>query len=143
MPSQAEMQGMMEFARQALNPAAQILAHRAELAITPAQAVALDSLAAPMNLFLNEHMKAQMTPASAAVMRVMTDPNAEIDEAAIRAGYREQADKQAELIIRMVRLERQVGQLLTPEQREKRQTLQLNSMMGMMRAMGSAVTPAP
>ena len=132
---------MMEFARQALNPAAQLLAHRTELALTPAQATALDSLAAPMNRFLDEHMKEQMTPASMAVMRVMMDPGATIDEEAIRAAYREQANRQAELIIRMVHMERRVGELLTPEQREKRQTLRLNSMFGMMRAMGGAMTP--
>ena len=141
-PSQEDMRGLMEFARQAMNPAAQVLAHRAELGLTPEQVTALDSIAAPLNRFLDENMLSQSAGASA-VSRAMGG-GGEIDEEAIRAAYREQADRQAELMIRGLRVERQVAQVLTPEQRTKRQQLQASSVFEMMRAMGAAAaTGAP
>jgi Spy/CpxP family protein refolding chaperone len=140
-PSPAEALGLMEMARQAMNPAAQALAHRAELELTPAQVATLDSLAAPMNRLLEETMAGQGSSAMTAVNQAMINPSAEIDEAAVRAAFREQADRQADMVILRMRLDRSVAQVLTPAQREKAEALQMNSMFGMMRAMGGAVTP--
>ena len=142
MPSQEEMQGMMGFARQAMNPAAQLLAHRSELELTTAQVAALDSLAAPMDRFLLEQMAPQIEPASLAVLKLMMDPAEKVNEEEIRAAFREQADRQADMIIRMARMEREVNQLLTPDQRAQRQKLELNSPFGMLRALvGDSAAP--
>ena len=139
-PSQEEIRGMMAMARQMMNPAAQLLTHRAELELTPAQVAALDSLAPPMDRYLEEAMTSQAAPPMA-VTRAMAPGGGEIDEEAIRAAYREQADRQAEIVIRRARMERQVAEILTPAQREKRQTLMMNAAFEMMRAMGNAASP--
>ena len=140
-PSQEEALGLMAMARQAMNPAAQALAHRAELELTPAQVATLDSLAAPMNRLLEEMMAGQGASAMSAVSGAMGNQGAEIDEAAVRAAFREQADRQADMFIMRMRLDRSVAQVLTPAQRQKAEALQMNSMFGVMRAMGGAFTP--
>jgi hypothetical protein len=143
MPSPEAMQGVMTVARQTMNPAAVVLEHRQELALTPAQVTVLDSLAAPLNALTDAMFQAQSSGAMMAVMRAMTDPAAPIDENAVRAAFRAQADQQAEMMIQRVRAERRIAQILTPSQNEQRRQLQMNAAMEMMRALGAAATPPP
>ena len=140
--AQGDLLGMMAEVRQQMNPAARLLAHRAELELTTAQATALETLAEPMNRFLDEALVPQVSPASLVVLKLMMDPTEEeVDDEEVRAAFREQADVQAEMIIRMARIEREANRVLTPEQRAKRVSLKINSPFGLMRAMLESMPP--
>lgn len=144
MAAHGDMLGMMEEVRLQMNTAGRLLAYRAELELTTAQAAALESLAEPMDRFLDDALTAQIVnPASFAILRLMMDPTEEaVDEEEIRAAFRQQADGEAEMFIRMARIEREANRVLTPEQRAKRTSLNLNSPFGMMRALLESTAPA-
>ena len=142
MPAPDDFLGMMGEVRRELNPAARLLAHGAELELTAAQSAALQSLAEPMNRFLDEALVPQINPASLVVLNLMMNLTDEpVNEEEIRSAFREQADREAEMIIRMARMERDVNRVLTPEQRAKRVSLKLNSPFGLMRDMASSMVP--
>jgi Spy/CpxP family protein refolding chaperone len=142
--AQGEFLGIqMEQLRREMNPAAQLLAHRTELELTTAQAAELESLSAPMDRFLEQALVPQINPASLAVLMLMADPSdGPVDDEGIRAAFREQADSQAEMIIRMARIDRDVNRVLTPEQKAKRVSLKINSPFGIMRDLANTMMPA-
>ena len=144
MVAHGDMLGMMGEVRLQMNTAARLLAHRAELGLTTPQVAALESLAEPMDRFLDDALAAQIVnPASLAMLKLMMDPTGEaVDEEEIRAAFRQQADSEAEMFIRMARIERDANRVLTPEQRAKRTSLNLNSPFGLMRALVESVAPA-
>ena len=144
MAAHGDMLGMMGEVRLQMNTAARLLAHRTELELTTAQAAALESLAEPMDRFLDDALAARIeNPAMFAMLRLMMDATEEaVDEDEIRAAFRQQADGEAEMFIRMARVEREANRVLTPEQRAKRTSLNLNSPFGMMRALIESVAPA-
>jgi len=140
MPTAEDMKGMMAMAQEMMNPAAMVLSHRTELGLTADQVRALDSISAPLNAFLEETMRRGPAPAMQGLAAAMSNPSIAIDEEAVRAAFRAQADQQADLMIRSIKVARAVDVILTPAQRETRTKLQMNSMLDMMRGMGGAAT---
>ncbi|MBV9773712.1 MAG: hypothetical protein JO040_07160 [Gemmatimonadetes bacterium] len=127
---------MQQAARQMMNPAAEILAHRTEFGLTAVQVSALQPLADQLNVSVDRMFarQGQLSPARERMMRAISDSTVVLDEAAIRAEACEQATQQADYTIAMVRAQQRIAGILTAAQREKFEELQVNRGMQMMQA---------
>ena len=143
MPGMNEIGGLMEMARQQMNPAAAVLARRAELGLTPAQVAALDSVAAPLNVIIDRMMTPEpgMMPIQMEMAQAMADPSAPLDEPRVRAMLLAQAERQVDLTMESFKAQRRLLQILTAEQRDRWMSLQMEAAARMMGAMGGMVTP--
>lgn len=129
---------MQQAARQMVNPAAVVLAHRADLGLTDAQVSRLQPLADQMNATVNQMFARKPSPAQVRLMEAASDSTIAIDEAAVRADYCEQSRQQADYTIAMVRTHRGVNGILTAAQREKVENLQVDIGMRMLQALSGA-----
>jgi Spy/CpxP family protein refolding chaperone len=136
MPSPEQLERMMEAARMMMNPAAQLLARRAEVNLTGEQVARIEPIAARTAGVVEGVMAWQRElPHRSVTQRAMTDHEMEFDEAAIRAEARESADVQAELTIAMLRSMREIREVLTPTQLDAWMQIQMNESLRMMQGM--------
>jgi TonB family protein len=131
-----------------MRPAQFVLDHRAELALTPEQVPFLESLG--LAQADSERVRTRRRSAALAGQAKGSGPlitpdmmswAGPIDEDAIRAVTRQQAEQSAELQIQMAHDRHAVGAVLTPTQIAALRQLEANDLMGGIRAMGLARTP--
>lgn len=136
LPDPRQMEQFRQVAQQMMNPAAMVLARRAELGLTAQQGAALEPVSQEMSTVVQRML--EPPPPSAVQMRMaqaVSDTTIVLDQAALHADLCERAARQAEYMIASLRAQRAVQRVLTPQQREQMQALQLNAGMQMMRGM--------
>jgi hypothetical protein len=116
-PTPEQLERMMTAARMMMNPAAQLLVHRAEVGLSASQVAAIQPISDRMEQVVDRVIRWQREmPQRSVAQRMLSDPAMPLDEAAVRAEAHENAEIQADLMIATIRTTREVIEHLTPVQ---------------------------
>ncbi len=122
-----ELKARAEQAQLLMNPAAVALAHAAALGLTDTQIAEIRPHAEQMQKAVQETLEVKPSPVLMRAAQAVSDPTISITEAELRAEYCARASSQAAFAMAMLRTQRAVRTVLTPEQRVRLSDLELSS----------------